>query len=86
MIKEKLKRSLRGGDKGVANTRKIRLLIVSGPVAFPKGRDFKIDSTSNGEVEIVFRLLSGIGRSEGSDARLSSRIVCPTKKSFQFHL
>ena len=66
----------------IANSRKIRLLIASGPVAFPKGRDFKIDSTSNGEVEIVFRLLSGIGRSEGSDARLSSRIVCPTKKSF----
>ena len=84
MIKEKLKRSLRGEDKCVANSRKIRLLIESGPVLllFPEGRDFKIDSTSKDEVEIVFRLLSGIGRSEKSESRLSSRIVCQTKKSF----
>ena len=35
MAKEKLKRSLRGRDRGVANSFKIRLFMASGHVALP---------------------------------------------------
>ena len=46
VVKEKLKRSVSGEDRGVANSREIRLFMASGPVAFPSGRDLRIYSTS----------------------------------------
>ena len=42
------------------------------------GSDFKVDSTSRGAVEMVFKLLSETGTSEGH----SSNLVCQKKKSF----
>ena len=42
------------------------------------GSDFKVDSTSRGAVEMVFKLLSETGTSEG----YSSKMVCQKKKSF----
>ena len=75
---KKLKRLLRGRDRGVASFFRIWLLISSGPEALPNWRDFKIDSTSWGEVEMELRLFS-VG---GNVAFVSSRIVWSTKKSF----
>ena len=44
-----LKRAQTGIENSSARTERIRLLIPSGPIAFPTGRDFKISLTSSGK-------------------------------------
>ena len=81
-VREKLNRSLRGKEKGLASSFNTQLLIASGPVALPNCRDFNMVSTSKGEVERKLRLYSGRVVSGGKVACVSSSSVCATKKLF----
>ena len=81
-VREKLNRSLRGKESGLASSLYTRLLIASGPVALPNCRDFNMVSTSKGEIESKLRLCSGRVISCDKVACVSSSSVCATKKLF----
>ena len=67
-LKEKLNKSQRGKERGLASSLRSRLLIKSGPVAFPRGSDFKVDSTSSGLVVIESNLKGGYCFVSGREA------------------
>ena len=48
MWSDLLNNEVRGTDSSVANLRRTRLCIPSGPIALPSGSDFKITSVSEG--------------------------------------
>ena len=80
-VGEKFNRSLRGKERGLANSFNKRLLIASGPVALPNCRDLSMVSTSKGEVERKLRLCS-VRVISGGKVAFSSSSVCATKKLF----
>ena len=49
VVREKLKRSQRGDDKGLESSLRILLLIVSGPAALPVFSDLRHGWTSEGD-------------------------------------
>ena len=63
----------------MASSFRILLLIASGPEALPVGRAFRTDSTSLAVIDIEFMVKSGIFRSAGRFALLSSSDDCSVK-------
>ena len=71
-----MKREHKGVDNSYASSRRMRLLISSGPDAFPMGSVLRIDSTSSGVRIILYNCDTSTEEGRiGRIASLSSSIV-----------
>ena len=82
-IKEQLKRSHKGWDRGVASSFRILLFIVSGPDDFPNFKVCRTEFTSAGVIDILFKKALSWVTVSVIVAFWSSKIVWATKKSFK---
>ena len=79
LVREKLNKSGIGEESGCASSFKIILLIESGPAALPVLSARRVDSTSDGSVEILSSLRGGSMNAVGNVAFVSVKNVCLVK-------